>query len=398
MSFFGCAYAHPKEQIHEVERLDNGAPWDLTRSQLLGVTRLLRGKPVVVEHHGTVVGYIEDATQDATDGSMYVKFQLHDDVKGQTARELIACGTARELSLRHDYIHAMDAIVPVEISLVQKGAREGTQLLSPWELYKRSPSAARQLRAVLPVMASATEPPASDSMGAPPDEPPPTKKMRVEEDNSKFLARIGEGMSEEDRIALFDRFTNQTKMQVDLTQQLEEFKTEKMQLEHELNEIKTKTRPAEALQETQARDIIKILNQMYSTASEEAEHAKLHPDILEMSVTEMKDAPNMVSLLNRIVPVCASALTRQKKENSDLAQRQRALETVEAELAALTGRGSAGTDRHVPLFTTVNASSRANASKGKDAKNGAFASIREQMKNVPDTMSLKVSDVFYSKK
>lgn len=94
-----------------------GALFDLSRRHVRELADRLPNLPVLVEHNAAEkVGKVLRAYAHPVSGSLYVELQL-DKPLGESLREL---------SLRHDATYK--TIWPVEVSVVEKGARDGCEL------------------------------------------------------------------------------------------------------------------------------------------------------------------------------------------------------------------------------------------------------------------------------
>jgi len=106
-------------------------------SELARAAEQLRGCPVLVEHDSDPVGRVIHAYQDKTDRKLYAVFESNDSFGGCVSGALIRSGLTGEVSLGHDcsIAHSADGSqkvvdkIPRELSIVQKGAREGTRIL-----------------------------------------------------------------------------------------------------------------------------------------------------------------------------------------------------------------------------------------------------------------------------
>lgn len=118
LTFRGCVYANPAKNAQEAgER-------DLTIDELLQMK--LVGLPIRVEHGKRAkVGTIKSSKTDAATGYTTVDMEFDDTVEAHVAAALIEKGRIKELSLCHD-VYTDNSKVPVEVSLVEEGARPNT--------------------------------------------------------------------------------------------------------------------------------------------------------------------------------------------------------------------------------------------------------------------------------
>ena len=121
MEFSGCVYADPKTRVEEKEwRVDESSgvrfPFDLTRDELAGMN--LVDLPMRIEHtendkvYENEVGRVVDVARDPSTGYTAVKWRLHDNAAGLTAKTLTEKGTIRELSLGHEYDASTGRVTP----------------------------------------------------------------------------------------------------------------------------------------------------------------------------------------------------------------------------------------------------------------------------------------------
>jgi hypothetical protein len=94
----------------------------LTPSQLRALAATLVGKPIRIEHKDRTVGTVKNAHFD--EKVLAVEWDLQNDHVGWASEHLIETGRSPELSMKH-VRYSNGAVEPIEISLVQKGARAG---------------------------------------------------------------------------------------------------------------------------------------------------------------------------------------------------------------------------------------------------------------------------------
>ena len=126
------ACVHPKGENDAYDGLF------LCDSEMDRVAIDLAGCPILVEHDSKPVGRVLHAFKDSNDGRLHAVFETNNDTfGGAVAGSFISSGLVGEVSLGHECSiqHSADGSqrvvgkIPRELSLVQRGAREGTQIL-----------------------------------------------------------------------------------------------------------------------------------------------------------------------------------------------------------------------------------------------------------------------------
>lgn len=100
--------------------------FQLSPDQLVELCAQLAGKPVRVEHAEDGVGRIVAASFDGRRAR--VKWQMDETAAGWASETLIKHGAAPQLSLKHA-AYSNGTVKPIEVSLVQRGARAGSNIL-----------------------------------------------------------------------------------------------------------------------------------------------------------------------------------------------------------------------------------------------------------------------------
>ena len=125
------ACVHPKGENDEYDGLY------LRDCEMDRIARDLQNCPILVEHDSKPVGEVLHAFKDSTDGRLYAVFETDPSTfGGAVAGSLISSGIIGEVSLGHEckIEHSADGSqrvvgkIPTELSIVQKGAREGTHI------------------------------------------------------------------------------------------------------------------------------------------------------------------------------------------------------------------------------------------------------------------------------
>ena len=155
MGFWGCANPPAREAGYNGFELDAG---DLRRA-----CRELRGKPVLIEHEGEPVGHVQSAWV-GSDGRLYAAGSTADaDAWSFYGGRLLIDGSLPELSLGtvaslNPESLAVEGKQFVELSLVERGLREGTRIAGVAETervpYKSVPVAVRCSRSERPRLES----------------------------------------------------------------------------------------------------------------------------------------------------------------------------------------------------------------------------------------------------
>lgn len=98
--------------------------YSLSVSELQSLARTAVGCPIKLEHEPGIMGSITNMVVNASDGTADVEFELDDTEAGKIGRTLISRDFTGQLSLSHRVTRS--GIQCMEVSLVKKGAREGT--------------------------------------------------------------------------------------------------------------------------------------------------------------------------------------------------------------------------------------------------------------------------------
>ena len=126
------ACVHPKGEPDGTDTLY------LCDGEMDRVARDLRNLPVLVEHDSSPVGKVLHAYQDKTDRKLYAVFETDPSTFGGcVAGSLVSTGLTPQVSLGHSCSiqHSADGSqkvvgkIPTELSIVQRGARQGTHIL-----------------------------------------------------------------------------------------------------------------------------------------------------------------------------------------------------------------------------------------------------------------------------
>lgn len=314
MRFYGRVYANPKDTLADCERVELGAPWDLTRRHVERFAPLLVGKPIRVEHNSTRVGRICSAGVDARDGSLYIAFDLDASLAGQTAQELVRSGAAPELSLRHDYHSGLDGMTVEEVSLVARGARKGCSLLREEDI-RALGLGALTTAPTLSVMASAATP-ADES---------PAKRKREDLTNTEYISELAKQLTDDDARQLFDRFAKVSETAIAADSELKSLRAKYEDLEARIQSDK-KT------QEASSGEIIRVLNEMYGAA---AQGSKLPEEVSKQACGELANSNNLLSLLGTVVPVACSALQRASLDRQAFDRERTHLANLEQQLTRM---------------------------------------------------------------
>lgn len=174
--FEGCIYGETPTDPHYRLTVD-----DLRNLQLTGL-------PVRVEHQGDQdVGRVVSA-QVTPDGRAYVRYSLADTPAGYACQELISKGSLQELSLKHA-AYPDGTKRAIEVSLVVKGARPGTNIYANCAQnaadYLGSPqSVAIMASAAAPAEVAPPPAAAAPAAAAPSDEP---DAKRARGNDGRFL-------------------------------------------------------------------------------------------------------------------------------------------------------------------------------------------------------------------
>lgn len=143
LTYTGCVYADPAHDASQA------GPRDLTKDELQAMR--LAGLPVRIEHGSrALAGTVRASKTDPESGYTTVELELDDAVAGHAAAELIDRGVIAQLSLRHD-VYSDGRKVPVEVSLVNEGARPHTVI---FRTDKTHDEAVRDYVSRVPVAAS----------------------------------------------------------------------------------------------------------------------------------------------------------------------------------------------------------------------------------------------------
>jgi len=126
------ACVHPKGEDDDYDGLFiRDCEMDRIGEQLVGC-------PLLVEHDSEPVGKVIHAFKDTTDGRLHAVFETDNDTFGGcVSGALLRTGLAGEVSLGHEckIEHSADGTqrvvdkTPTELSIVQRGAREGTKIM-----------------------------------------------------------------------------------------------------------------------------------------------------------------------------------------------------------------------------------------------------------------------------
>ena len=162
------ACVHPKGEPDGTDTLY------LCDGEMDRVADQLRDCPLLVEHDSKPVGKVVHAYQDKTDRKLYAVFETDPSTfGGAVAGSLVSCGVLGEVSLGHECSiqHSADGSqrvvgkIPTELSIVQKGAREGTHILGK----TRKIPAKRYIKLDKPIV-SVTKPEMSATQIPPPEQ------------------------------------------------------------------------------------------------------------------------------------------------------------------------------------------------------------------------------------
>jgi hypothetical protein len=116
--------------IYDWSNPPGDAHYVLTREQFAALRSQLVGLPIRVEHAANTVGRVVSAS--AEGDRELVEWELNDDAAGWTAAKLTDLNAVRELSLKH-VVYGDGRMVPLEVSLCDKGARPGTVIVKASE-------------------------------------------------------------------------------------------------------------------------------------------------------------------------------------------------------------------------------------------------------------------------
>lgn len=126
------ACVHPKGEDDDYDGLY------LRNCEMDRVGKQLVGCPILVEHDSEPVGKVIHAFQDSTDGRLHAVFETDNNTFGGcVAGAFVRAGLFPEVSLGHEckIEHSADGSqrvvekTPTELSIVQRGAREGTKIM-----------------------------------------------------------------------------------------------------------------------------------------------------------------------------------------------------------------------------------------------------------------------------
>ena len=151
-TFVGCVYAdQPNDPVYR-----------LSEEDLQKMTPELVGLPLRVEHGTRNAGRVVEAWRDG--GRVLVRAQLNDDASGWGLNKLIRTGDVAELSLKHlEYPQkgAPPKKVPIEVSVVEAGARPNTRIEAPAAAHYITASAASRAAVMADAQASVPVPAAA---------------------------------------------------------------------------------------------------------------------------------------------------------------------------------------------------------------------------------------------
>ena len=343
MEFAGCVYADPRSCSREVQwaESDDGRkyPVDLTRAELAAMD--LVGLPVRIEHqarpeHAAIynneVGRVTGCRVDPATGKTDVTYTLHDNPAGHTAKTLTKLGTIRELSLHHRFFPDTGAVEPVEISLCEKGARNGTCIYKGLsdcgnKVTQETPppiSAKMSAATVAPPSAegnNASDKPqvAAEASEAPKEAAPAKPAAPVQLSHVEFLETIGSHIKDPQLTKeLFDRYG---KVMQFGAKQGETAKNLQVKLDA-LEEANTKIRENNAVS---AEQMIAVMNDMYRKWSPST---VMTEDCAKEASQVLVDNPSLMDAF-RGVPIMASAITQSsvKREKSEAQEENNLLHT-----------------------------------------------------------------------
>lgn len=381
MLFYGCVYANPKASLSECERTKHGAPVDLTRVHLQRIEPLMRGLPVRVEHGQANIGEVVSAQLDE-DGAMYVAFRFHNTLGGIAAKEYVLGGATPELSLRHDYYTASDEIAPIEVSIVQRGARPDTKIIrDPHVIYRKNLHAllekeSRSFREEI----MASEQTMTDAAGKP--EPAPKKQRLM---NAEFATSIADKLSPDEAKELYMRFNASNEGIIDMNKKMRDLQT---QLEAEMSrkqELEERLAKEEKTNEQTSEEIVSFLNKM----RECTQQAPIRDTLRDQFASELRNSPLLRAELGATVPVACSQLTRTMHLENDLGNYRNKLLETERMVQEQLGIPAVSTK----LQESVPQSQAVAASKTRrDA--GVASFLSEEMAKGYEQGSVKANDVF----
>ena len=341
MEFEGCIYDTPCKSPEEFEwQVDavTGKRYtnDLTCQQLS--TMPLVGLPVRIEHqdrkehksiYNNEVGTVTEAHIDPKSGRTTVRYTLHDNPAGFTAKTLTNTGTIRDLSLHHRFYPDTGVVQPVEISLCTQGARKGTHIykdprkcgLNKEQNSTSNPVAIpvtmsepvkeKDAPADAPVVDVTEEVAQQNTLGEQPAPAEPDSDAPAQAtSNQDFLEVVSKHVKDPAVLnELYSRFGNLMKYGCDQGEIAKELKIKLSALE-EANKKITENNAQTAEQ------MIAVMNDLYRRFSPDCVQ---NEDCLKEASKELGENPNLMNML-RGMPVMASAISLSTSRNTTAAQ------------------------------------------------------------------------------
>lgn len=368
LTFRGCVYANPARTAEEA------GPRDLTIDEIMNMR--LEGLPVRVEHGSRAsVGRVRASATDRDTGYTTVDLEFDDSVEGHVAAALVEKGSIRELSLCHD-VYADNSKIPVEVSLVQEGARSNTVIfpehISHDDAVKQYIS--RRVRAsiraynsslnmstesaviptavvpapVVPAAVSTPVPvpaPVANSAGAPETDEPASKRQAVlPGDNIEKVARA---LSDADRAMYYGTLAAVLEQRNEANAREAASRAKAEAAERERNELAARYDATKTNTNSMARQLANVLDDLYrkftptETMKNEDEAKKITDGILDMAERH----PQAYQHLAKLQVACSKWM---EKEN----EMQRALSMKIAEDAEVT---KAHAEKQRQRFMNMNA-------------------------------------------
>lgn len=348
-----------------------GTWYHLTPNDVLSMPSLV-GLPVRVEHEEDIdVGEIVSCS--VVNGKARVRGRLRDGPRGWAAKQLMKTRDIKELSLRHaEFVRASDGKtvhrVPIEVSLVAKGARPGSiisasKTASPYLLIL-----ARSIKAgvssTASVMETNTTPaaatPAAPAAAAPATtggeamaatnaalsagmaaaaptpvsaEEPNAKRARSEDDNGhvKFAQAIAAKVTDADTLqAILGYVAQNMELSVDAETQKAKFNEERAALQQKEAILKESNK-------AQVMEAVNVINNLYKHFVPNANVTdSARESFTDLLVSNAALKPEIMEFL-RPMTVAASALTLER-QNAAQAAKEKELKDAMDKIQALSGR------------------------------------------------------------